>query len=340
MWAANSSIGNDVPFAWKDVDYNYRFLRKFWNAARFARMHLEDRTIEEIKEAIERGDISLDNPVDLWIISKLNRLIKRVTEDLENYRFNTVVNIQKFLWHEFCDNYIEMVKYRLYREGETSERDRFHCLYTLYYVITNVLKLLAPFAPHFAQIVGDIYKVENLHTSWCEVQEDMIDHELESVGELGKKVVVSIRRYKANKGMPLNAQLERVEIYLMDKGDYERMLKVIRDIKGTLNIKELKVIHGKPKLEQRIVEVVPDKSKIGPQFKRDSKKVIEFIKSGDEGTIEKILQEGLETEFGLLNREHIKSIKRALFSEGIMVDAVDIEGVVDGIAIIYRGSKT
>ncbi|GBF36496.1 valine--tRNA ligase [Methanofervidicoccus abyssi] len=337
MWAANSSLGNDVPFAWKDVDYNYRFLRKFWNAARFARMHLGDNTIEKIKEAIEKGDISLDNPVDLWIISKLNRLIKKVTEDLEDYRFNTIVNIQKFLWHEFCDNYIEMVKYRLYKEGEGSERDKFNCLYTLYYVITNVLKLLAPFAPHFAQIVGDIYKVDNFHTTWCKVQEDMIDEEWECIGELAKKVVVSIRRYKANKGMSLNAKLEKVEIYLMDKKDYERILKVVKDIKGTLNIEKLKVISGKPKLEQKIVEVIPDKSKIGPQFKRDSKKVMDFIRNADEETIEKILQEGLETEFGLLSREHIKSIKRALFSKGKMVDAVDIEGVVDGIAVIEVG---
>ncbi|HIP34815.1 MAG TPA: valine--tRNA ligase, partial [Methanothermococcus okinawensis] len=105
----------------------------------------------------------------------------------------------------------------------------------------------------------------------------------------------------------------------------------------TLNIEKLKVISGKPKLEQKIVEVIPDKSKIGPQFKRDSKKVMDFIRNADEETIEKILQEGLETEFGLLSREHIKSIKRAFFSKGKMVDAVDIEGVVDGIAVIEVG---
>jgi len=178
--------------------------------------------------------------------------------------------------------------------------------------------------------------VENLHTSWCKVQEDMIDEEMESVGELAKKVVASIRRYKAQRGMPLNAPLRRVEIYLLDKMDYERMLKVVRDIKGTLNIQELKVIQGKPKLEQKIVEVVPDKSKIGPQFKKDSKKVMDFIKNAEEETIERILQEGVETEFGLICREHIKSLKRALFSEGEMVDAVDIEGVVDGVAIIWK----
>ncbi|HIP17637.1 MAG TPA: valine--tRNA ligase [Methanothermococcus okinawensis] len=359
LWAANSSLGKDVPFAWKEVDYNYRFLRKLWNASRFARMHLDDVVINKIKGVIKNSktelnvegkkieikglcnSISLNNPVDLWILSKLNRLIKKVTEDLKDYRFNTIVNIQKFVWHEFCDNYIEMVKYRLYNKenSEESIMDKFNCQYTLYYVITNVLKLLAPFAPHFAQIVGDIYGVEDLHNSWCDIQESMIGEEYEHIGELAKNIVVSIRRYKSNRGLPLNEKLKSVEIYLIDKKEYERALKVVRDIKGALNIEELNIIHGKPKLEQKIIEVIPNKSKIGPEFKRDSKRVMNFIKNANKKTIEKILNEGLETEFGVLNKEHIKSIKRALFSNGEMVEAIDIEGIIDGIAVINDNIK-
>lgn len=206
-------------------------------------------------------------------------------------------------------------------------------------MITNVLKLLAPFTPHFAQIVGDIYGVEDLHNSWCDIQEDMIEEEYEHIGELAKNIVVSIRRYKSNKGLPLNEKLKSVEIYLIDKKEYERALKVVKDIKGALNIEELKIIHGKPKLEQKIIEVIPNKSKIGPEFKKDSKKVMDFIKNANEETIEKILNEGLETEFGLLNKEHIKSIKRALFSNGEMVETIDIEGIIDGIAVINDNIK-
>ena len=280
--------------------------------------------------------VNLNNPVDLWILSKLNKLIKKVSEDLENYKFNTIVDIQKFVWHEFCDNYIEMVKYRLYNKEDTEEAklSKFNAQYTLYTVITNTLKLMAPFAPHFADIVGDIYKVDNLHTSWCKIDENMISEENEYIGELAKNTVASIRRYKSNKGMPLNTELKNVEIYVLDKNEYEGILKVANDIKGALNIKELNVINGKPELEQKIVEVVPNKSKIGPEFKKDSKKVMDFIKDADEETIEKILNEGLETEFGLLTKEHIKSVKRALFSKGEIVETVDIDGLVDGIAII------
>ncbi len=356
LWAANSTLGNDVPFAWKEVDYGYRFLRKFWNASRFAKMNLDDETIDTIKNLINDSKVklnvdgkevevpnpcncvNLNNPVDLWILSKLNRLIKKVSEDLNNYKFNTIVDIQKFVWHEFCDNYIEMVKYRLYNKEESEEAklSKFNAQYTLYTVITNTLKLMAPFAPHFADIVGDIYKIDNLHTSWCAIDENLINEENEYIGEIAKNTVASIRRYKSNKGMALNTMLGNVEIYVLDKNEYEGILKVVDDIKGALNIKELRVINGKPELEQKIVEVVPNKSKIGPEFKKDSKKVMDFIKDADEETIEKILNEGLETEFGLLTKEHIKSVKRALFSKGKdeIVETVDIDGLVDGIAII------
>lgn len=339
LWAANSTIGNDVPFAWKEVDYGYRFLRKFWNAARFAKMNIDDEVIEKLK-TMEDASANIENPVDLWILSKLNRLIKRVTEDLENYRFNTVVEIQKFVWHEFCDNYIEMVKHRLYNKESTEEaqKDKLMAQYTLYKVITDSLRLITPFTPHFADIVGEIYKMDNIHTSWCRVDESLINEENEYIGEVAKNTVSSLRRFKSNKGMPLNSELSKVEIYVSDEKDYNALLKAKCDVKGALKIKELEIIHGKPALEQKIVEVVPNKSKIGPEFKKDVGKVMNFIKNADEETIEKILSEGLkvEDEFeAFLTKEHIKDVKRAIFNEGEVVETTSIDGLVDTLAIIH-----
>ena len=357
LWASNSTLGNDVPFAWKEVDYGYRFLRKFWNASRFAKMNLNDETIQIIKENINNSNniklsingapndiveianpcncVTVDNPVDLWILSKLNRLIEKVSNDLENYKFNTVGDIEKFVWHDLCDNYIEMVKYRLYNKEDSEEAkiSKFNAQYTLYTVITNVLKLMAPFTPHFSDIVGEIYKIDNLHESWSKVDKNKISEENENIGEIAKNTVVSIRRYKSNKGMPLNAPLEHVEIYT-NNHDYEGLLKVVEDIKGTLNINELKIINGKPELEHKISEIIPNKSKIGPEFKKDSKKVMDFVKNADNETIEKILKDGFESEFGLLTKEHVKDVKRALFSGGEIVETVNIDGLVDSIAII------
>jgi valyl-tRNA synthetase len=333
LWASNSTIGKDVPFAWKEVEYGSRFLRKIWNACKFAKMNIPDEVISNLK-SIENFEI--ENPIDLWILSKLNDLIKRVSTDLENYRINTVVEIQKFLWHEFCDNYIEMVKHRLYSKetSESAKKDKLMAQYSLYKVITETLKLIAPFTPHFAEIVGEIYEVDDLNTSWPTINESFINLENEFIGEVAKNTVASIRRYKSNKGMPLNAEINNVKMYVGSEKDFNALLNVLNDVKGSMKIKEFEVIIGKPSLEQKIAEVVPNKSRIGPEFKQNAGKVTAFIKDADSEMIEKILDTGIETEFGRLNKEHIKEVKRAVFSNGEIVETIDIDSLMDTIAII------
>uniref|UniRef100_A9A6E2 Valine--tRNA ligase n=1 Tax=Methanococcus maripaludis (strain C6 / ATCC BAA-1332) TaxID=444158 RepID=A9A6E2_METM6 len=333
LWASNSTIGKDVPFAWKEVEYGGRFLRKIWNACKFAKMNISDEVISELKSL---KSIEIENPVDLWILSKLNDLISKVSKDLGNYKINTVVEIQKFLWHEFCDNYIEMVKHRLYtkEESESAQKEKLMAQYTLYKVITESVKLLTPFTPHFAEIVGQIYEIDDLHISWPVADESLISLENEFVGEVAKNTVASIRRYKSNKGMPLNAELNKVEMYVSDEKDFNALSKASEDIEKSLKIKELELNLGKPLLEQKIAEVTPNKSKIGPEFKKDAGKVTAFIKEADAETIEKILSEGIETEFGALNKEHIKEVKRAIYNKGEIVETADIDSLIDTIAII------
>ncbi|WP_456472166.1 valine--tRNA ligase [Methanocaldococcus sp.] len=326
LWASNSVVGDDVQFLWKEVDYGYRFLRKLWNACRFAKLHIKDEDIERLKKKRE-----VNNLVDRWILSKLQRLIDRVDKDLNKYRFNTIVEIYKFVWHEFCDNYIEMVKYRLYGEDEKAKEE---AKYTLYYSIDKIIRLLAPFAPHFSDYLADIYKIDNLHFIFPKVDKNLIDETAERYGEIVKNTIISIRKYKANKGLALNAPIKKVEIYTEDEETYKALNQAIEDIKGTLKIEELSVVKGKPSLESKIIEIIPDKSKIGPEFKKNTKAVIEIIKNADEETLNKIINEGLKTEFGVIRKEHIKDIKRALFSKGEEVESVDIEGVL-AIAIIY-----
>ncbi|MBP2201050.1 valyl-tRNA synthetase [Methanococcus voltae] len=340
LWASNSTLGKDVPFAWKEVEYGNRFLRKVWNASKFAKMNISDDVIATIKAKMnpkinESEKIEITNPVDLWILSKLNKLVKEVSEDLENYKFNAVADIQKFLWHEFCDNYIELVKHRLYNKEETEEanNERFMAQYTLYKVITECTKMLAPFTPHFSDLVGEIYEIDDLHFTWATLDESFISEENEEMGEMVKNAVASLRRYKSNKGMPLNAELSKVEIYAEEK-EFNALNTTKADISGSLKINDLVITMGKPSLEQKISEVTPNKSKIGPEHKQNAGKVMNFIKNANAETIEKILNEGFESEFGMLTKEHIKDVKRAMYANGEEVETVSIDGAVDTIAII------
>ena len=130
--------GNDMRFYWERVEASRNFANKVWNASRFIMMNLDKA---------EDKKVSLDEltPADKWILSKLNTLAEDVTENMENFDLGVAVGkIYDFIWEEFCDWYIEMVKPRLYNDADTTKAA---ALYTLKTVLIESLKLLHPYMP-------------------------------------------------------------------------------------------------------------------------------------------------------------------------------------------------
>ena len=134
--------GNDMRFYWERVEASRNFANKVWNASRFIMMNLDKAEAEAV---------SLDEltPADKWILSKLNTLAKDVTENMENFDLGVAVGkIYDFIWDEFCDWYIEMVKPRLYNDEDTTKAA---ALYTLKTVLIESLKLLHPYMPFITE---------------------------------------------------------------------------------------------------------------------------------------------------------------------------------------------
>ena len=134
--------GNDMRFYWERVEASRNFANKVWNASRFIMMNLDKA---------EAKTVSLDEltPADKWILSKLNTLAKDVTENMENFDLGVAVGkIYDFIWEEFCDWYIEMVKPRLYNDEDTTKAA---ALYTLKTVRIESLKLLHPYMPFITE---------------------------------------------------------------------------------------------------------------------------------------------------------------------------------------------
>ena len=134
--------GNDMRFYWERVEASRNFANKVWNASRFIMMNLDKA---------EAKTVSLDEltPADKWILSKLNTLAKDVTENMENFDLGVAVGkIYDFIWEEFCDWYIEMVKPRLYNDEDTTKAA---ALYTLKTVLIESLKLLHPYMPFITE---------------------------------------------------------------------------------------------------------------------------------------------------------------------------------------------
>ena len=135
--------GNDMRFYYERVEANRNFCNKIWNASRFIMMNMEG------KEVTKPAASEL-MPVDKWIISKLNSLVKEVTDNMEHFELGIAVQkIYDFIWDEFCDWYIEMVKPRLYQTDDQASQNA--ALYTLKSVLIDALKLLHPYMPFITE---------------------------------------------------------------------------------------------------------------------------------------------------------------------------------------------
>ncbi|MBQ4372872.1 MAG: valine--tRNA ligase, partial [Lachnospiraceae bacterium] len=136
--------GNDMRFYWERVENSRNFANKIWNASRFIQMNLEGSEITEpAKEALTEAD--------RWILSKVNRLAKDVTENMDKYELGIAVQkVYDFIWDEFCDWYIEIVKPRMYNK-DADPVSANAALWTLRTVLSNALKLLHPYMPFITE---------------------------------------------------------------------------------------------------------------------------------------------------------------------------------------------
>ncbi|MDE5700316.1 MAG: valine--tRNA ligase, partial [Lachnospiraceae bacterium] len=134
--------GNDMRFYYERVEANRNFANKIWNASRFIMMNMDGKEVTDALDALE--------PADRWIISKLNSLVKEVTDNMENFELGIAVQkIYDFIWDEFCDWYIEMVKPRLYNSDNAASQNA--ALWTLKNVLIDALKLLHPYMPFITE---------------------------------------------------------------------------------------------------------------------------------------------------------------------------------------------
>ena len=330
-WAANSVPGSDVIFDWKDIKHGYRFLRKFWNAFRFISMQIFDEEVsyDEVKDYL--------GPLDLWILSKLNNLNVKVDNAFADYNFaDTITSIERFFWHDFCDEYIEAVKYRLYTD--VSDESRRAAKYTLRTVVETSLKLLAPIAPFFTEEVYQYFSDESIHTTlWPEVYEELISEEMEDKGETTVELIDEVRRFKSASKIPLNAELAEVNVYTSDEDLVDVFNQFDADIRGTLKINDLAISSGKPEVHEKIIEVEPDMSQVGPTFKGDAGKIIGYLKSTDIDEIGSALEENHELTIGdIVVPEDMLNIKKEIVgASGKKVDILQSENL-DMIVEVIR----
>lgn len=182
--------GNDMRFYNERVENSRNFANKLWNASRFVMMHIGDSEPKFDKDALTAAD--------RWILSKVNSLAKNVTANLDAYELGIAVqNVYDFIWDEYCDWYIEMVKPRLYnQENPTREV----ALWTLKTVLINALKLLHPFMPFVTEEIFTSIQSEEetiMLSKWPQYSEEFNFADDEKAIELMKEAIKSIRNIRA-----------------------------------------------------------------------------------------------------------------------------------------------
>jgi valyl-tRNA synthetase len=201
-------IGSDFPFKWEVVRYCKSFLQKYWSSSRFADLFLQgyDPACAEITGL---------NTLDYWILSRLAETITTVTEAMDGYEFHIALDsLQDFLWHDFCDNYLEAVKHRLYTPESPDEAES--AKYTLSTVLSNATLMLAPFCPHITdEIYHRLYdsSLPSIHAlAWPKAEAIRTDEKRKEDGRLLVEALSIIRKEKSKAGIPLNAPLQRVTL--------------------------------------------------------------------------------------------------------------------------------
>ena len=198
------TAGNDIRYMPEKLDSAKNFANKLWNASKFVLMNLEDYK----EEKFDAKELSNE---DKWIISKLNKLIKEVTVNFENYDLGVAAaKIYDFIWNEFCDWYIEIVKTRLY-DKENSTRTM--AQYTLNKVLGDVLKLLHPIMPFITdEIYTKLYNNDEsiMISEWPQYDEKMNFEDEEETLEKLKEILVGIRNLRAGMNVANNKKTKLI----------------------------------------------------------------------------------------------------------------------------------
>lgn len=239
FWASTSRLGSDTAYSEDVLKIGKKLITKLWNATKFAAIHLEKL---ESKPSTALADVEsgvITEAADLWVLTKLNKTIKKATEEFDKYEYcNARAASENFFWNDLCDNYLELVKVRVYNEAGTfTKEQQMSAVHTIYHCLDGILRLFAPIVPHIseelythifddktAEIGGSIHA----RGAWPKYESYPCDEESELSGTVAVSVLDAIRKIKAERNVSIKAPLKFIAV----KG--EDASKVLEKIKADL----------------------------------------------------------------------------------------------------------
>ena len=234
MLITGNTPGNDIRFRFEKLEGTRHFANKIWNASRFVMMNLADYVGggEDIEPELE----------DRWIISRFNKTAESVTYNLENYELGEAGRyLYDFIWSEFCDWYIELVKDRLY--GNKTADSRKAAQYTLTHILSNTMKLLHPFMPFITEEIWQHlpHEGESIMVSpWPRADKSLYDEQAEKDMQLIMDIIKGIRNIRGEMNI-IPSQKVQAQVSVKDKEVISTVERGIEHIRKLANVSEVQI---------------------------------------------------------------------------------------------------
>ena len=251
LWASTGSLGSDIVFSEEEFRNATKLINKIWNAARFIISHLEG-----FERRNDNGEVIIFHPFsksdqikllyfDRWIINSFNKMLNRFESYLEKYEIGLALGeLEKFFW-SYCDDYIEIVKNRLYKIDIYEEKYRKSGLYACYYTFLGILKCFSIYIPHVCEEIFQGYFVNEEHdisihcstlqkiksVSWSEDEEKCEKYVLD--------IISQVRKYRSINNLSLKSELSKVLIEIPDR--FILPQDVLDDIKATCVCNDIEI---------------------------------------------------------------------------------------------------
>ena len=259
---SGTTPGNDMRFMPEKLEAAGNFANKIWNAAKFVLMNLEGADEEFLTSDISNHISNLEIE-DKWILSKLNTLAKEVKTNIDNYDLGVAIDkIQSFIWDEFCDWYIEIVKTRLYNKEEENANSRKTAQYVLNKVLCDALKLLHPFMPFVTEkIYKELYSKDEsiMIAKYPEFNKDLDFKDDEAKIEQIKEAITGIRNVRTK--MNVHPSKKSKLIFITKK--YADTIKKSEGFVKKLGFaEEIEIKQNKENIPQNAVNVVTSEMEI------------------------------------------------------------------------------
>ncbi len=234
-WASTGSLGRDIVFSEEEFKNGAKLVNKIWNASKFVLSFLENYEPKQTRLL----------PMDEWIIAKFNQMQTNFINYFEKYEIGlAMAELERFFWN-FCDNYIEIAKNRLYKPEIYGESAKASAQLACYNVLKEMLKMFAIYLPHITEEIYQSYfrKFENvasIHNTEISPIEIKTPENIIENGDSVCEIVSSVRRYKSENNLSLKEEVERLTV----QGYSDFIKRVEYDIKAVGNIKEIVYLDG------------------------------------------------------------------------------------------------